>query len=180
MVFGAILGIVIERLILRRMTGRPVYAVLLVMVGVLLLVEPIVTTIWRNPQPKIETPWALDTVSIGDVRVLQLDIVTVVIAAIVLIRSSCSSLPSTASPCGDAVDQETALLQGINVNRIVALSWAIAGVVPVPAACSAPAPDSDRAAAGIGSRAEGAPLVSAASTRRSAPVSGLTIGIAEV
>ncbi len=41
---GALLGIALERFILRRMIGRPVYAVILVTVGVLLLIEPIVTT----------------------------------------------------------------------------------------------------------------------------------------
>jgi len=187
MVFGAILGIVIERLILRRMTGQPVYAVLLVTVGVLLLVEPIVTTIWRNPQPKIETPFKLDTLHIGDVRVLQLDLVTIVIAAVVLtgfflfFRYTKYGVAMRAT----AVDQEAALMQGINVNWIVALSWAIAGVVAVLGGTmlGAGAGPATGLGAGIGIislKALPAMVLGGLDSPAGAVVGGLTIGIAEV
>ena len=70
---GALLGVVLERFILRRMVGRPVYAVILVTVGLLLLIEPIITTIWRNPASNIETPWGLNQVTIGDVNILEVE-----------------------------------------------------------------------------------------------------------
>lgn len=187
MAFGALLGIVIERLILRRMAGQPVYAVLLVTVGVLLLVEPIVTTIWRNPKPKIETPFGLDTLRIGEVRILQLDLVTIVIAAVVLtafflfFRYTKYGVAMRAT----AVDQEAALMQGINVNWIVALSWAIAGVVAVLGGTmlGAGAGPATGLGAGIGIislKALPAMVLGGLDSPLGAVVGGLTIGIAEV
>ena len=133
MAMGALLGIATERLILRRMVGQPVHAVILVTVGMLLLVEPVVTTIWRNPATSIQTPWGLDKLEIGSVKVLQIDMATVAVAAILLgiffgfFRFTKYGLAMRAT----AIDQEAALAQGINVRRIVALSWAIAGVVAI-------------------------------------------------
>lgn len=187
MLFGAALGIVIERLVLRRMVGQPLHAVLLVTVGVLLLVEPIVTTIWRNPQPSIETPFKLDRVEIGDVRILQLDVAAVLIGAIVLaafflfFRYTKYGVAMRAT----AVDQEAALMQGINVNGIVALSWAIAGVVAVLGGAMLGAGAGPKTGLGVGIgiialKALPAMVLGGLDSPGGAVVGGLVIGIAEV
>lgn len=132
-ILGGFLGIVIERLVLRPMSGQPLHAILLVTVGVLLLVEPIVTTIWRNPPPSIDTPFHLEKLEIGSVKILQLDFFTVAIGAVVLTAFFLffQYTKYGVAMRATAVDQEAALMQGINVNLIVALSWGIAGVVAV-------------------------------------------------
>jgi branched-chain amino acid transport system permease protein len=184
---GALLGIVLERVILRRMTGRPVYAVILVTVGLLLLIEPIVTTIWRNPATNIETPWGLSQVTIGDVRVLQVDVATVVLAALVLaafftfFRYTKFGVAMRAT----AIDSEAALAQGINVRRIVALSWAIAGVVAVLAGTmlgsgAGPASGLGAGIAIIALKALPAVVLGGLDSPLGAVVGGLIIGIAEV
>ena len=81
---GGLVGIVVERLVLRRMTGQPLYAILLVTVGVLLLVEPTVSTIWRDPPANIVTPFGLDKIDIGGVQIVWVNIITVALAALVL------------------------------------------------------------------------------------------------
>jgi branched-chain amino acid transport system permease protein len=187
MIGGAVLGILIERIVLRPMSGQPVYAVLLVTVGVLLLVSPIVTTIWRNPAPSIETPFHLHRINIGDVKILQIDGVTILIAAIVLaaffafFRYTKYGVAMRAT----AVDQEAALMQGINVNRIVALSWAIAGVVAVLGgtmlgAGAGPATGLGAGIAIVALRALPAMVLGGLDSPLGAVVGGLIVGIAQV
>lgn len=184
---GALLGIVLERFILRRMVGRPVYAVILVTVGILLLIEPIVTTIWKNPASNIETPWGLQKVTIGDVNILQVDVATILLAAAVLgiffafFRYTKYGVAMRAT----AVDSEAALAQGINVRRIVALSWAIAGVVAVLAGTMLGAGAGPGTGLGIGItvislKALPAVVLGGLDSPVGAVVGGATIGILEV
>jgi len=184
---GALLGIILERFILRRMVGRPVYAVILVTVGILLLIEPIVTTIWKTPGTNIETPWGLEKVTIGDVSILQVDVATILLAAAVLgvffafFRYTKYGVAMRAT----AVDQEAALAQGINVRRIVALSWAIAGVVAVLAGTMLGAGAGPGTGLGIGItvislKALPAVVLGGLDSPAGAVVGGLTIGILEV
>ena len=184
---GALLGILMERLILRRMVGRPVYALILVTVGLLRLVEPIVTTIWRNPATNVTTPWGLDKIEIGDVKILQVDAATVALAAGLLtafflfFRYTKYGVAMRAT----AVDQEAALMQGISVNRIVALSWAIAGVVAVLAGTMLGAGAGPATGLGVGVsiialKALPAMVLGGLDSPLGAVVGGMVIGIAEV
>jgi branched-chain amino acid transport system permease protein len=184
---GALIGIVLERLVLRRMVGRPVYAVILVTVGLLLLIEPIITTIWKSPATNIETPWGLNQVTIGDVTILEVDVATIVLAAVVLgvffafFRYTKYGVAMRAT----AVDQEAALAQGINVRRIVALSWAIAGVVAVLAGTMLAAGAGPGTGLGVGIavislKALPAVVLGGLDSPAGAVVGGATIGIAEV
>lgn len=187
MALGALLGIVLERVVLRRMIGRPVYAVILVTVGLLLLVEPVVTTIWQNPATNIENPWGLSKVTIGSVTVLQVDIATVVIGGAVLgaffafFRYTKYGVAMRAT----AIDQEAALAQGINVQRIVALSWAIAGVVAVLAGTMLGSGAGPATGLGVGIgiislKALPAVVLGGLDSPLGAVVGGLIIGISEV
>ena len=184
---GALIGIVLERLVLRRMVGRPVYAVILVTVGLLLLIEPIITTIWKSPATNIETPWGLNQVTIGDVTILEVDVATIVLGAVVLgvffafFRYTKYGVAMRAT----AVDQEAALAQGINVRRIVALSWAIAGVVAVLAGTMLGAGAGPGTGLGVGIavislKALPAVVLGGLDSPAGAVVGGATIGIAEV
>jgi branched-chain amino acid transport system permease protein len=184
---GAVIGIVLERFILRRMIGQPVYAVILVTVGLLLLVEPIVTTIWRNPGTNIENPWGLSKLTIGDVQLLQVDLATVALAAIVLglfflfFRYTKYGVAMRAT----AIDQEAALAQGIEVRRIVALSWAIAGAVAVLAGTMLGAGAGPGVGLGVGIgivslKALPAVVLGGLDYPLGAVVGGLVIGIAEL
>ncbi len=184
---GALIGIVLERFILRRMIGQPVYAVILVTVGLLLLVEPIVTTIWRNPGTNIENPWGLSKLTVGDVQLLQVDIATIALAAIVLgafflfFRYTKYGVAMRAT----AIDQEAALAQGIEVRRIVALSWAIAGAVAVIAGTMLGVGAGPGVGLGVGIgiislKALPAVVLGGLDSPLGAVVGGLVIGIAEL
>lgn len=181
------IGAAFQSVVLRRMIGQPIFAVILITIGLFLLVEPVTTTIWHNPPGGIETPWHLRTVSIGSVKVLEVNIATIVLAAVVLgaffalFRYTKIGLAMRAT----AVDQEAALAQGINVGRIFALSWAIAGAVAVVggmmlAGGAGPAPGLSVSLSLIALRAFPAIILGGLDSPGGAVVGGLTIGIAQV
>jgi branched-chain amino acid transport system permease protein len=187
MVCCAAIGAVFQALVLRRMIGQPIFAVILITIGLFLLVEPITTTVWHNPPGGIQTPWGLRNVKLGDVKVLQVNIATVVLGALVLgaffllFRYTKVGLAMRAT----AVDQEAALAQGINVNRIFALSWAVAGAVAVVggmmlAGGAGPAPGLSANLSLIALRAFPAIILGGLDSPGGAVVGGLTIGVAQV
>ena len=183
----AAIGAAFEALVLRRMIGQPIFAIILITIGLFLLVEPVTTTVWHNPPGGIATPWKLHTVKLGDVRLLQVNIATVVLGAVVLgaffllFRYTRVGLAMRAT----AVDQEAALAQGISVGQIFALSWAIAGAVAVVggmmlAGGAGPAPGLSVSLSLIALRAFPAIILGGLDSPGGAVIGGLLIGVAQV
>ena len=183
----AAIGAVFEALVLRRMIGQPIFAIILITIGLFLLVEPVTTTIWHDPAGGIETPWHLRSVKLGSVRILEVNIATIVLGAAVvgafflLFRYTRVGLAMRAT----AVDQEAALAQGISVRQIFALSWAIAGAVAVVggmmlAGGAGPAPGLSVSLSLIALRAFPAIILGGLDSPAGAVVGGLTIGVAQV
>jgi branched-chain amino acid transport system permease protein len=183
----AAIGAAFEALVLRRMIGQPIFAIILITIGLFLLVEPITTTIWHNPAGGLATPWGLRRVNVGDVKILQVNIATVVLGAIVLggffllFQYTKVGVAMRAT----AVDQEAALAQGISVRRIFALSWAIAGAVAVVAGMmlaggAGPAPGLSVNLSLIALRAFPAIILGGLDSPGGAVAGGMTIGVAQV
>ncbi len=169
----AAIGAAFEGLVLRRMIGQPIFAIILITIGLFLLVEPITTTIWHNPPGGIETPWGLSRVTIGDVKILQVNIATVVLGAIVMGGFF-------------LLFQYTKVGVGMRATAVdQALSWAIAGVVAVVAGMmlaggAGPAPGLSVSLAVIALRAFPAIILGGLDSPGGAVVGGLIIGVAEV
>ena len=69
----AIVGVLVERLILRRMVGQPIFAVIMITLGLTIAIEQIV--IWRWPGTlNMSDPWGISTISIGDVVIPQVNL----------------------------------------------------------------------------------------------------------
>jgi branched-chain amino acid transport system permease protein len=126
----AVVGVVIERLILSRMVGQPVFAVIMITLGLTIFIEQVVTWRWGG-QRNLADPWGLDTFTVGDVVIPVINVVRIGAAAVLLaaffafFRYSRLGVAMRAT----ASDQEAALAQGISARRIFALSWAVAAAV---------------------------------------------------
>jgi branched-chain amino acid transport system permease protein len=127
----ALAGALIQQLVLRRMVGQPVFAVVMVTIGLLFVIEVVQQRVWGPSNLNMGDPWGIKTVTAGDVALQQKDMWTIGLTLAVLgifftfFRYSRLGLAMRAA----AVDQEAAIAQGISARRIFTLSWAIAGAV---------------------------------------------------
>lgn len=128
---GALVGAGTERVVLHRMIGRPVFAVIMITVGILFVLNEVVTWIWGQESLNLGDPWGQDKVTVGDVVLPVRDLWTLALAGGVLaaffafFRWSSLGLAMRAT----AIDQEAAMARGVNVKLVFALSWAIAAGV---------------------------------------------------
>lgn len=126
-----LVGVLIERTVLRRMVGQPVFAVIMITIGVLFVIEQAVPTIWGYGAKNLGDPWGVETVDAAGVGLAVRDLWTIGLAGLALLgfflffRYSRLGLAMRAT----AFDQEAALAQGISARQVFALSWGIAGVV---------------------------------------------------
>ncbi len=127
--FGAVLGMIVERLALRPMVGKPVFTLAIITIGVDIVLR-IFANRYMGPDPRsITFPngseryefWGL---SISHQRLALIAVTAVTVIALGLFfRYAKAGLAMRAT----ALNQETALAQGIRVGAIFALAWAIAG-----------------------------------------------------
>jgi branched-chain amino acid transport system permease protein len=138
MLAGAALGAVIERVAVRPLVGQPVFAVIMVTIGLLFVLEQAVTTIWGFDNRNLGDPWGVDTFALGDVTIATRDAWTVAMAAGVLVaffavfRFSKLGVAMRAT----AFDPEAALAQGISARTVYMASWGMAAALATLAGIS--------------------------------------------
>ncbi len=125
----AALGLVVERVALRPMVGKPVFVIAIITLGVDIFIRVIVNRFIGLNVRQVGDPWGLNVIDVGGVVIQQRYLAMVVTTAAVVaglfafFKYSRIGLAMRAT----AFDQETALAQGISVGTVFALSWAIAG-----------------------------------------------------
>ena len=140
-IVGALVGMLLEVLVLRHMVGKPPFAQLMVTLGLLFVLQEIAANIWGLSQLDLQSPWGNDTVSVLGAPIRVDGIWTIVLAAVlvgaffIFFRYSRIGLAMRAT----AIDQEAAAAQGISPRVVYQASWAIAGAVGALAAVMAAA-----------------------------------------
>jgi branched-chain amino acid transport system permease protein len=126
---GIALGMAIERVILRRLIGESTLAVIMVTIGLASALGGVVLGTWgAEPKPR-PTFIPHGRVNFGDVGVGADRLVAVAVAAVVLVAVGLFFQYSRHGVAMRAVadDQQAAMVQGISVNRVFAMAWALAG-----------------------------------------------------
>jgi branched-chain amino acid transport system permease protein len=129
--FAVVLGLAIERLILRPMIGEPVVSVIMVTLGLSSILRAVVQGIWgtdTRPFPEIfpSAPLMLGPVPVSRAYAWSVGCVVVLLLAFSLFfRYSRFGIAMRAT----AFSQQVALSMGIPVRHMFALAWAIAAVV---------------------------------------------------
>lgn len=135
MVVVAGVGLALERLILRRMVGQPVFAVILITLGLLFVLEQVCTAIWGYDLRILGDPWGVRTVALAGAAVKVADLWTIGAAAAALaaffvaFRFSAIGVAMRAA----SSDPEAALAHGVSPQMIHGVAWAAAGALAVMA-----------------------------------------------
>ena len=130
-VIAAISGLFIERVFLRPMVGKPVFAVAIMTIGLDLAIRVISGNFYDVSPRSTGDPWGLSTFNLGRLIINHRRVAAIVVAVVVLLallaffRYSRMGLAMRAA----AFDQEVALIQGVSVSAVFAISWALAAVL---------------------------------------------------
>jgi branched-chain amino acid transport system permease protein len=131
LVFSVLLGVLMERVLLRPMIGEPVISVIMLTLGLASVLRAVVQGFWgtdTRPYPEI---FPTRPVQIGPLPVSQGYLYSVASVVLLLALFSVFFKYSRAGIAmrATAFSQQVALSMGISVKRIFALSWSIAAVV---------------------------------------------------
>ncbi len=182
-VTAAVVGAGFERIVLRRMVGQPPFAVIMITIGLLFVLEPLITAIWGFDNKQVRNPWNIQTVEVGGLVFGVRDLWTIGLTAAVVagffvfFRYSSLGLAMRVT----AFDPEAALAQGISAKRVYAVSWAIAAALAALAGIAmAAGPGGLSPSIGfIALAAFPAMIVGGMDSPAGAVLGGLVIGLAE-
>jgi len=132
-VLAVILGLLIERSVLRPMIGESPVAVIMVTIGLAAVLRAIVQIFFGTTPRRMPSFIPTGSVRVGDVTLSLERLFAIGLALVVMIAFS---LFFTRSRYGIAMravadDQQAALTVGISVRRVFALAWALAAVSAV-------------------------------------------------
>jgi branched-chain amino acid transport system permease protein len=185
--FAAILGLVVERLTIRPMVGKPLFSVAVITLGLEIVLRVFATDATKIQFRQLGVPWGTSSFEIGGIRYSWSYIAAVLTAAIAFVavflfyRSRMGVAMRAVS-----YDQEAAMAQGINVGRVFAIAWAAGAVLATLGGIYATQPPlSQTGAVGpetafVAFRALPAVILGGLDSVQGALLGGLTIGIAEI
>lgn len=182
MAAAALVGVIVERVALRPMIGKPVFVVAIITIGVDIVLR-IVANRFIGPRPRpVRDPWGLSSLEIGGVFIQQRSLAMVAVTGVVVValavffKYSRTGLAMRAT----ALDQETSLAQGISVGTVFALSWALAGALAAVAGTFVGAGSGlDQQSWIIALKALPAIILGGLDSLPGAVIGGLTVGIVE-
>lgn len=182
LVVSALVGIGVERVMLRPMVGKPVFSVAILTIGLNIVLLVIAFDLIGVNIRSLGDPWGLKTLTIGELTVSHKDVATIVTTAVVVglllafFRFSRFGLAMRAT----AADQEVALAQGVTVTRVFAAAWAMAAMLATVAGLFLGAGTGLAPAVGTRAiRALPAAVIGGLDSIAGAIVGGLLIGLTE-
>jgi branched-chain amino acid transport system permease protein len=131
LVFSALLGIVIERVVLRPLIGSPIISVIMVTLGLSGLLRAIIQLVYGTDTIPFPEIFPADPIRLGPIPVAQGYVYAVLCAAFLLVILSVffSRSKSGLALRATASSQQVALSMGVSVKKMFALSWCIAAIV---------------------------------------------------
>lgn len=138
MVIVAALSVVTERIAIRPMIGRPMFATALVTVGLFIVLLILAFRLFAARARTVNDPWQLERICLvpGEGLLCSLPIYhfsigrfVVAMAVLALLGIWLSRSRIGLAMRATSMDQEAALAQGIEVGRMFSLSWAIGGAL---------------------------------------------------
>lgn len=130
-VVSALVGVVIERAVLRPFIGEPPISIIMVTMGLSFLIKAVIHAIWGTDMRSFQGLFRSQPIVIGPVAISEVFLWGLVAALILLIllnaffKYSLLGIAMRAT----ADDEQAALSMGISVKRVLAATWAVAAMV---------------------------------------------------
>jgi branched-chain amino acid transport system permease protein len=178
----AALGVGLERATIRPMIGRPVFVVAIITLGLDIAIRVVVNIAIGPNVRNVGDPWGLSTVDLLGLPVQQRYVAMVLVLVVVsaalyaFFRYSRYGLAMRAA----SLDQEVALVQGVSVGAVMAMSWAMAGgLAAVAGAFIGTGGGVDQSTWVIALKALPAIIIGGLDSIAGAVVGGLAVGVVE-
>ena len=124
-------ALVVERLVVRRLAGRPAVAVVMATLGVAIVADQVVTMVWGFGPRHVGDPWGAGSVRVAGLVLSQVDVAALVVGTATVaglaafFRGTRLGLALRAA----ASDAEAAAALGIRPATVSRAAWALAATV---------------------------------------------------
>ncbi len=181
-ILAMLIGLVLEVLLIRPMLGQPVFSIVMVTIGLSVILRSVVVLIWGADPMPMDVGLSTEIVRIGPAGLYQAHLYGMGLMGVVLLglwvffRYSRVGIAMRAT----ANVQTAALLMGINVKRIFALSWALsAGLAAIAGVLVGVIYDINPGMWGTGLRSFPAVILGGLDSVFGAALGGALIGVVE-
>jgi branched-chain amino acid transport system permease protein len=130
---GLVIGGIVERVVVRQVTGKPPLNAVIVTIGLLILIEGLAGLVYGSNNRSFPPAFSINGLSVGSVAlgITRNDIFT---GAAVLLAAAILALTFRYSSIGlrlraTAFNAPVARLLGVRVGRMLTLGWALAGLL---------------------------------------------------
>lgn len=129
--FSAVLGLMIQFIVLKKMLGEPIFSVVMVTIGLASVLKSVIGLIWKHDIQRIPSPFPIQPIKAGSIIVSHVQIWTIALSVffIILLLFFFKYTSMGLGMRATAEDQDTSLLMGINVNKVFTFAWVISAVV---------------------------------------------------
>ncbi len=178
----AIVGVLIERILLRPMIGEPPFAVLMITIGLGFMLRAFAGAVWGTETKAVSNPFSGNVIRLGDISIgyenMAIILGTVILCALLFAFFRFTRLGIAMQAASQ--NQLAAYYVGIPVKRIYSLVWAMsAALAAVAGVLVAPISLVEPVMGFIGVKAFAAAIVGGFGSLPGAIIGGLIVGIAE-
>ena len=178
----AVIGVVIERVILRPMIGEPPFAVLMITIGLGFILRAIAGAVWGNEPRSISSPLSGGVVRLGELAIGYENIAIIVGTSILCLLLFAFFRFTRLGVAMQAASQNqlAAYYCGIPVKRVFSIIWALSAAIAATAGVLvAPITLVDQMMGFLGIKAFAAAIVGGFGSLQGAMAGGLLIGVVE-
>lgn len=128
---GVVLGLLIERLVMRPMLGEPVFSAVLVTIGLAVVLRSVVLLIWGASPHRLDVGAADAVLRFGGIgiRASQIGVVFVLLLCLGAVWAFFQRSRFGVAMRAVAADEKTARLMGISTAQVQAVAWAASSVL---------------------------------------------------